>query len=125
MLTIEIKHDGREVAAIPAAESMLRELALESGACTRTFGGDEHSGAAKGFSVRLHRDPGSDWVAVTVHSNDESLAEMHVSNEGLRDLLDAGSTAFFVSCGYDEMKAGGRGHGYSVAFARPKPWLSA
>ena len=64
-------------------------------------------------------------MAVTVHSNDESLAEMHVSNEGLRDLLDAGSTAFFVSCGYDEMAAGGRGHGYSVAFARPKPWLSA
>lgn len=124
MFTIEIQRQNHAVASVPVDESVLRDLAYASGACTQTVGDSEAASPANGYTVRLHRNPGSDHLQVTIRAQGAEKAEMHVSTEGVRDLLDAEHTTWFLSCGYDEMAEGGPGHGYAVAFTRPTPWLS-
>ena len=96
MFIIELKLRGHTVATVPIDESTLRDLAYASGACTRTAGRDANTSTIGGYAVCLHRDPGADSLQVIVRERGEVKAEVHVSTESIRDLLDADHTTYIA-----------------------------
>jgi hypothetical protein len=96
MFTIELKYQGHHIASIPIDESTLRELAYATGPCTRTAGADADSYLGDGYSVQLHRNPGADALELSIRERGEVKATMRVSSEGVRDLLDAEHSTYFL-----------------------------